>query len=79
MKLIKEATDDLNVDGYDIGFIGKGSEKDRPKHYVDAGVTIKVEKNLEDAIRQMMKVYPKGEAIETLIEIADEIKTGVFK
>jgi len=78
-KLIKEATDDLNVDAPDIGFIGAGSEKGRPKHYVNFEDMKRVEDNLESAIREMMKITPVADVVETLLEIADEIKSGQFK
>ena len=79
-KIIREATDDLNVDAEDFGaFIGKGPEKDRPKHYVDFADTKRVEDNLEAAIREMIKITPVADVIETLLEIADEIKEGTFR
>ncbi len=79
-RIIREATDDLNVDAEDFGvFIGKGREKDRPKHYVDFEDTKRVEDNLETAIREMIKITPVADVIETLLEIADEIKSGQFK
>lgn len=78
-RLIREATDDLNVDAEDIGFIGLGNKKDRPKHYVNFEDTKRVEDNLETAIREMIAVTPVADVIETLIEIADEIKSGTFR
>ena len=78
-KIIREATDDLNVDAEDIGFIGLGNKKDRPKHYVDFADTKRVEDNLEAAIREMIKITPVADVIETLLEISDEIKDGTFR
>ena len=78
-KVIKEATDDLNVDAPDIGFIGTGSEKGRPKHYVSFEDMKSAEDKLESAIREMIKITPVDDVIETLLEIADEIKEGTFR
>ena len=38
----------------------------------------RAEDRLESAIREMIKITPVDDVIETLLEIVDEIKTGQF-